>query len=278
MAAVARVFEPGYKFDSVVVLGGAQGIGKSTFIRALAGGGRWYGELSSFDNKIAAEEMQGRWLMEINELGATNKHDLEQQKAFLSAQSTTVRMAYARNPTELKRQCVFFASTNETEYLKDSTGNRRWWPIDCGLVAGEVVDLERLAGELDQIWAEAYSAYLLGEPTTLGSVARGQLAQVHSEHTVSDDWEGIITAWLDSDASASRYDVADFGGELGPRDRVCVVEVWQDCLKMAGTPPQYHARRIATALNNAAGWIKAPNPIKFGDRFGRQKGWIFEPF
>jgi len=272
VAAVARVFEPGYKFDSVPVLGGMQGIGKTTMVRLL-GKGAWYGELSSFDNKIAVEEMQGRWIMEMNEMGATNRHDLEQQKAFISAQSTTVRAAYARRPTEVKRQCVFFATTNQQEYLKDSTGNRRWWPIESGLAAGEEVDLEAFADVVDQLWAEAFTLYQMGESTLLEGEARKISAEIQKQKTETEEIQGVIEAWLEKQCDKYRYDKDAFNSEFEGRDRVCVLEIWHDCLGNKDTPKRYDALKISSIMDNMEHWERR-NLIRFGDKYGRQKGWF----
>lgn len=272
VAAVARVYEPGYKFDNVPVLGGAQGIGKTTFV-SLLGLGKWYGELSSFDNKVAVEEMQGRWIMEMNEMGATNRHDLEQQKAFISAQSTTVRAAYARRPTEYKRQCVFFATTNQNEYLKDSTGNRRWWPIESGLAKGAEIDLDAFAGEVDQIWAEALTLYQMGESTLLDKEARAISADAQRQKTETEEIQGIIEAWLDEKCDKYRYENNAFDSEEEDRDRVCTMEIWQDCLGNKDTPKRYDALRISAIMDNMEHWERRTS-IRFGNRYGRQKGWF----
>lgn len=271
IAAVARAFEPGYKFDNVPVLGGAQGIGKSTFVSIL--GGAWYGELSSFDHKIAAEEMQGKWVMEITELGATNRSELEQQKAFISATSTVVRMAYARHPTELKRQCVFIATTNQDEYLKDSSGNRRWWPIDCGLKEGQEVDFQGLREVVSQLWAEAYALYVLGLPALMGSDARKLASLQQSDKREADTWEGVIAEWLYQKCDANRYEPHDMRETLVQRNRVCIIEIWQDCLGQQGTPKRHDSNRISSVMKGMVGW-EGPKVGRFGSRFGRQKGWV----
>ena len=278
VAAVTRVYEPGYKFDYVPVLGGAQGIGKSTFVRELAKR-RWYNDLSTFEPKMAVEETNGRWLVEINEMGATNRHDLEQQKAFLSGQSTTVRMAYARHPVEFHRQCVFIGTTNRIEYLKDSTGNRRWWPIECQLRYGETIDFQRLRSEVDQIWAEAACLHMLGTSTILSVDAQAIATQVQEEKREQDEWEGRILEWLDAPASPGRYDEdAIFDEPSEPRDRVCIAEIWEDCLEQKpNTIRRTDSNRICAIMDNQTGWIRKTT-VRFGSRFGRQRGWERVPF
>lgn len=273
VAAVSRVLEPGYKFDNAVVLGGKQGIGKSTFIRALAGDS-WFGELSSFDPKIAMEEITGKWLIEISELGATNRSELEQQKSFLSATSTRVRPAYARHAVEYKRQCVFMGTTNQTEYLKDSTGNRRWWPIECGV---SEIDIAKLREDRDQIWAEAFFLYAIGTSTLLGREARAIAEKAQEDHREDDAWQGIIEEWLNQPAAVGRYDSGyEFGafGDMEERDRVCVAEVWNDCLGMKGDIRRIDSMRIGKILDGLEGWSRKKGPITFGQRFGKQRPWM----
>jgi len=269
-AAVNRVFHPGYKFDSAIVLGGAQGIGKTRFIREL-GLQKWYGELSSFDPKIAMEETGGKWIIEINEMGATNRQELETQKSFLSAQHTTVRMAYAHHAYDFKRQCIFMGSTNAVEYLKDSTGNRRWWPVDCHV---KKIDIEKLHGEVDQIWAEAYMLYAQGAKTYLTDEVKEQAEIIQESKKDSNPAEGIIWEWLELDAEKDRYELQknQFGGDLEARDKVCVIEVWQDCLDRKDKPRPHEGKEIGVILSKNPLWEKGLTG-RFGVRFGAQKMW-----
>jgi len=274
LAAVSRVMEPGFKFDHVPVIAGPQGVGKTTFVGMLAK--QWYGELLSFDPKVAAESMGGKWIMEINELSATNKHDLEAQKSFLSATKSVVRMAYARHATEFERQCVFIGTTNQREYLKDSTGNRRYWPIDSGLAESERMDFAALGDAVDQIWAEAYWLYVIGESVYLSEDAKAIAKQYQEDKREDDDWNGVITAWLETRAETDRYDrdrISDFGSATEIRDRVCAPEIWEDCLGQRGPLKRFDRLRIGAILDYFEGWERKAS-IRFGDRFGRQRGWV----
>lgn len=275
LAAVWRVYSPGYKFDHVPVLAAPQGKGKTSFIHIMARR-RWYAELSCFDPKIAMEETQGAWLVELNEMGASNKSELEQQKAFISAQSTRVRMAYARRPSEFLRQFVLIGTTNETEYLKDHTGNRRWWPIDCGDMPFDLDGLEAIA---DQVWAEAVMrAHIIGEEPHMSDAAMEIAWRQQADKLESDDWTGVIAQWLDTEVRTDRYD-KDFddsatGARLVERDRVCVAEIATDCLRIPLDRLDRRVRlRIARVMDAMPGWERADRP-KFGERFGRQKGWV----
>ena len=272
-AAVSRIIYPGFKFDTSIVIAGAQGIGKTTFIREL-GLREWYGELSSFDPKIATEEILGKWIIEISEMGATNRHELETQKSFLSACHTRTRLAYERRAIDYRRQCVFIGSTNQDEYLKDSTGNRRWWPLDASEDV-KFIDIDKLRSEVDQIWAEAMMLYSQGKSVFLSASALNLAEVAQEEKREEDAWQGIIEEWLSEDVPTDRYD-SKFGslenGPLLPRDRVCIQEIWDDCLDMKRQPKPIERKRIGGILKRTKGW-KSVSTIRFGVRYGRQKGW-----
>ncbi|MCK0122549.1 virulence-associated E family protein [Loktanella sp. F6476L] len=156
VAAVARVFEPGHKFDYAPVLVGGQGVRKSTFAKALAMG--FFGELTAdfSDDQKLAEQMLGKWIMELPELVSMTRSEVEPAKAFISGTHMTVRMSYDRHPTDFPRQTVFMGTTNNHDFLKDDTGNRRFWPI---LVTVSFIDIDKLKSNLAQLWAEALAAY-----------------------------------------------------------------------------------------------------------------------
>ena len=129
-AAVRRLFEPGCKFDNILVISGPQGVGKSTLLSRL--GMSWFSDsltLSDMNDKTAAEKLQGAWILEIGEMAGMKKADLEKVKAFLTRQDDKYRASYARRVTNHPRQCVFFGTTNEAGYLRDVTGNRRFWTV-----------------------------------------------------------------------------------------------------------------------------------------------------
>ena len=155
-AAVARIFEPGIKFDQVLILQGLEGTGKSTFFSVL--GGRWFSDsLNNMDGKEGMEGNMGVWIHELSELGAMRKSDVEQVKSFVSKQTDRFRPAYGRVIETRPRECVFGASTNETKFLKGMDGNRRMWVIgiDPSKRAGEEEPRAWLEKRRDQIWAEA---------------------------------------------------------------------------------------------------------------------------
>ena len=286
LAAVTRIFQPGYKFDYVPVLGGKQGIRKSTLCSVLAKKQEWFGELSTFDDQKAVEQMRGHWIMEIAELQATNRNELEQQKFFLSSVKSTVRLAYRRDSATYPRQCVFVGSTNQIEYLKDSTGNRRWWPIACDrsmCEGGKVIDVEALARVVDQIWAEVMDIWCDPDSETELSRAAIKIALARQEERMqSDEWEGVVMSWLGEPGHKRRYEEGfsdlltfdDAEEDMEERDRVCVLEVWQDCLGMKHPMKKYDANRIAAILNKHEDEWEQKRLVRFGKRFGSQRGWI----
>lgn len=153
-AAVARAVEGGVKFDYMPIFTGPQGIGKSTFLAIL--GGEWFSDsLTTFAGKEAAELIQGTWINEVGELSAFSKQETQVIKQFLSKTHDIYRAAYGRRTEKYPRRCVFFGTSNDHEFLKDATGNRRFWPVDVGRYPAKKSVWEYLPLEVDQVWAEA---------------------------------------------------------------------------------------------------------------------------
>ena len=152
--AVARILHPGIKFDYMLVLTGKQGLYKSTFLRTLAKD--WFTDsIQDVEGNQAIEKLMNSWIVEFGELQAFSKSESNAIKRFITSQEDRTRLAYARRSTYLKRQCVFAGTTNKNEFLKDETGNRRFWPIEVK-EEGRVKDvIKDLPNEIDQIWAEA---------------------------------------------------------------------------------------------------------------------------
>lgn len=161
IGAVARIMRPGCKHDHMLVLVGPQGCRKSTTLAKL--GKEWFSDsLFTVQGKDAYEQVQGYWIIELGEMAATRKSEVEQIKSFISKQSDNFRAAYARRTQDHPRQCAFFGSTNDDEFLRDATGARRFWPIDVdntGRIMADKLDEH----EIDQIWAETVAAFKSGE-------------------------------------------------------------------------------------------------------------------
>ena len=191
ISAVARVMRPGCKADSVMILEGGQGEGKSTAMRIL--GGDWFMDTPfALGDKDGFQAIRGKWIIELGELDSFNKAESTKAKQFFSASTDTYRESYGRRTNDVPRQCVFVGTTNQDEYLKDATGNRRYWPVAC-----TKVDLEQLREIRDQLWAEAMFCYEAGEIWWVNRDETAMFSEAQDERFVVDEWEGPILNWLE---------------------------------------------------------------------------------
>lgn len=189
ISAVARIYRPGAQVDHILVLEGGQGTGKSTAVRILAGD--WYlPNLPDIQSKDASQMLQGHWIAEIGELDALKGAAGTRIKDFISRTVDTFRPAYARFAVRRPRSCVFIGTTNETQYLTDSTGARRFWPVACG-------ELQRneLIRDRDQIWAEAKHWFDTGEQWWPHEENVSQFTEKQDERLAEDEWTGPISEW-----------------------------------------------------------------------------------
>jgi predicted P-loop ATPase len=290
VAAVARAMQPGCKYDYMPILAGPQGIGKSTFLRIL--GRKWYSDsLTTFEGKEASELIQGIWINEIAELQGFNKSETNAIKQFLSRTEDIYREPYGRRTSAFPRRCVFWGTTNDSEFLRDATGNRRFWPVDVGLHPQKKSVFNDLEREVDQIYAEAVTYWRLGEPLYLEGEAAEIAKQRQEEHREGNAKEGLIrefverpvpVGWEKRDIAARRlYWSAAFGrgdAETVPRDRVCAAEIWVECFG----GELKHLRRqdvheINSILARLPGWSRKATSIRCGP-YGVQKGFYREGF
>ncbi|WP_457663743.1 VapE domain-containing protein [Sinorhizobium medicae] len=184
VAAVRRVMQPGVKFDTILVLEGIQGSGKSTALQILAGNGLHSDqEILTQEPRAQMELLEGVWIYELGEVEGLNKAEVNKIKAFASRREDRSRMAYGRYVEARSRQAVFIGTTNETSYLRDQTGNRRFWPIKTG-----IIDLRALAHDRDQLWAEAVLAEAAGEQITLPEQLWEAAAVEQAERLEEDPW------------------------------------------------------------------------------------------
>ncbi len=208
LSAVARAFEPGCKADVALVLEGAQGGGKSSAIKALVPNLAWFAdELADLRSKDAALGLAGKWIVELAELAALGRADLEVMKSFFSRSVDHFRPPFAVSAEDYPRRCVFGGTTNATAYLRDETGARRFWPLPVGAIYH--ADLAR---DRDHLWAEAVARYRAGEKWFLWEPELLSAAEEEQEaRYVVDEWEQSIGEWLDAPVNAVKHEfsVAD---------------------------------------------------------------------
>lgn len=241
IAAVARIFQPGVKFDHTLVLEGQQGIGKSTVVKIL--GGEWFGDIFlDPKSKDSVDAIRGKWFVELSELDDPRyKRSLPALKAFISRATDRVRLPYARSSKDFPRQCVFIGTINPdgVGYLSDTTGNRRFWPVFC-----REIFMDALKRDRDQLFAEAVEMFKQGEPLHITSKSILKEAEVEVSQRVEEDpWLEVIGEW---DASAAEEDI----------DRVTIKYIYE--CQLGGTIKNITRReqvRIGKILR-ALGWEK----------------------
>lgn len=284
---VSRALIPGCKFDNMTVISGPQGLGKSTFLEKLAG--QYYVEIGTDWNnpKVVAELFQRAWIVEVAEFAGFSRSDTNSVKSIISLTKDTFRPAYAARAVDHPRHCGFFATTNDHEYLKDKTGNRRYWPINCGRPKKKIFgDLTQ--DYINQLWAEAVAMFRAGESLLLSEEAQKILAIRHGEHIERDDFEGVIVDYLEKeipddwdtmDAFSREVYMKDGisaeGDVLVKRHKICVAELACECLGFPKTAlNRTLSRRIANILDSLPDWERRAT-LNFGGLYGRQRGWVY---
>ena len=192
ISGVARIMQPGAKVDHMLILEGPQGGKKSSAIKTLAGAEWFTDELAEIGSKDAAQQMRGIWIVEFAELDAISRAEVSRIKAFLTRTTDRYRPPYERYIITVPRQCIFAGSVNPETYLRDETGNRRFWPVRCGHI-----DIAALSRDRDQLWAEAAARYCEGaiwwfeEPELIALAKAEQDQRYHA-----DAWDSRIDRWL----------------------------------------------------------------------------------
>ena len=285
-AAYCRVYHPGIKFDSMIVLNGDQGIGKSTLIAKL--GGEWYSDslnLSDMNDKTAAEKLQGYWIMEIGELAGMRKADLDKVKAFISRQDDKYRASFGRRVTPHPRQCVFFGTTNsQNGYLRDITGNRRYWNVKVP-GNGKYKPWDMDEDTVKQVWAEVMVYAKAGEKLYLSPELEDYAKEEQRAAMERDDREGLVQEYLDMllpdtwesmDVYKRRDYVRDADDPMRPdgsvrRKEFSNMEIWCECFgkpKEDMKPSDSYA--ISAIMERIAGWSKT-GKAKILPIYGRQR-------
>ena len=269
-AAVRRVQEPGVKFDTMLVLNGPQGIGKSTLISRLAG--EWFSDslnLGDTKDKTAAEKLQGYWILEIGELAGLRKAEVETLRSFLSRQNDIYRAAFGRRATPHPRQCIFFGTTNaESGYLRDTTGNRRFWPVKTP-GGGSKHSWDITTEEIEQIWAEVLVYVKAGEKLHLAADIESLAKEEQREALESDEREGLVRDFLETllpenwdsmdlfERRSFLSGVSNIGAKgTVRRTRVCNMEIWCELFgKDQGNLGRAESNTLAAMLTKL-GWIR----------------------
>ena len=289
-AAISRVLRPGCKFDSMLVLNGPQGVGKSTLIAKLAG--EWFSDslnLGDTKDKTAAEKLQGYWILEIGELAGLKKAEVETLRSFLSRQNDIYRAAFGKRATPHLRQCVFFGTTNaESGYLRDTTGNRRFWPVKTP-GNGKKQSWNLTHEEILQIWAEALVYVRQGEKLYLSAEMDALAKDEQREAMESDEREGLVREYLDTllperwaemDLFERRNFLtgSDFGGlqEKGAVKRTSVsnMEIWCECFGKERANLRRTDSNELTGILARLGWKRADNKVRI-PLYGPQ--YVFVP-
>lgn len=270
VAAVARIFQPSVKFDSVLILNGVQGIGKSTFFSKLAG--EWFSDsltLTDMKDKAGAEKLQGYWILELGELAGMKKADIETVKGFISRTDDSYRPAYGKFVESHPRQCVIVGSTNsESGFLRDITGNRRFWPVKVTGIS-QKKSWQLTDEDVDQIWAECQHYYKEGEQLFLEATISEQATKEQANAMEVDEREGLVQEYVetllpDNWEEMSLYDRRSFlSGEFDSRkgtiqrEVVSNMEIWCECFgKDSATMKKSDSFEIAAIMQKIDGWNK----------------------
>ena len=286
-AAVTRVFYPGTKFDMVLVLVGEQGTYKSSFVRKL--GMEWFSDtFSTFQGKESFEQLRGAWLIEMAELSGLKKAEVETIKQFISKCDDMYRPAYGRTVETYKRQCVFFGTTNDSDFLHDPSGNRRFNPINVDFErATKSVKTDLTQDEVDQIWAEAYYLVKQGEKLYFDEEESELAKKSQTEHSAVDERTGLVEQYLNKllpkdwdkkDLYDRRSWLDDPLAEAGTeqRDFVCTAEIWCECLgKDKNDMTRYNTKDINSLMATLPNWEFVSStknfPIYGKQRFYKRK-------
>jgi len=265
-AGVARTYDPGHKFDNMLVLEDDEGKGKSRLIRALANG--WFTDDFSFglSSKEVVEQAKGSFIIEVAEMSTRSSADVEHIKAFLSRGEERVRMAYARNTGYFPRRWIAAGTTNETAYLKSETGNRRFW---CVRGDGREIDVDAVRKIVPMLWAEAKDRYLnYAEPLYLeDKTVLAFAVEQQAERVEGDEWQGAVEAFLEG------KDPDDFDKDGKPRDRTSSLQIFCEAIGADFDKFKKSDSRRIGAIVRKLGW-EAHTAVDLGSPYGRGRGFV----
>lgn len=257
LGAVARVYEPGCKFDYTMIFTGPQGLGKSTFLKMMALNDAWFNDsLDSLDSDKAAQSLMGSWIVELAELKslARTAGGVESVKRFLTAVQDKYRVPYERRADIFLRQCVFAGTTNKSDFLQDETGNRRFLIIQTGinepkksLFSPEAIE------DMKAAWAQAVHIWKTEHPELiLPDSCLDEARRLQDESMADDGKVGIIAKFLED------------------KQRTCVLEIWKEALEENGRPQKWQSSEISDIILSISGWERLKSPTTYKE-YGRQK-------
>lgn len=281
LGAVARAYEPGTKFDYMPVFAGAQGLGKSMFLRRLGAKSEWYCDnLNTLEGDAAAEKLRGMWIVEMAELMATKRSkDVEGIKAFITSTVDTIRPKYARETEQRPRGCVFAGTTNDMQFLTDTTGNRRFLPVECGVVEPQMSLFDDGAEEwFEQAWAEAVHIWKEERPKLVLSRELMEVALKKQEQFLEEDpLSGIIQKYLDDKLAEEARRAASRGEAMDEANlRTCAAEIVESAIP--DTMKRSSHKQLINQVNKAmmssvVGWQRADGKQRCRD-YGIQRCYL----
>lgn len=280
VAAVTRIYKPGCKFDYMLTIQGRQGIGKSAILAKL--GGQWFSDtFTTIQGKEAYEQALGAWIVEVGELAGMRKAEAETIKLFISKQSDRFRPAYGRRIQEFPRQCIFIGTTNETQFLRDTTGNRRFWVVNTPNEPTLSIWEDLTPEKVRLIWGEAVSMYRAGEELYLPRDLETKAREVQEAYEEENPRAGIIAnyldrllpeGWDDLDTYTRRQWLETDAEGVTRRKTVCTLEIWAEALN--GNPDRldrYALKEIRDIMATIPEWKHKGNHKITAHPYGRQR-------
>lgn len=257
LGAVARVYEPGCKFDYTMIFTGPQGLGKSTFLKMMALNDAWFNDsLDSLDSDKAAQSLMGSWIVELAELKslARTAGGVESVKRFLTAVQDKYRVPYERRADIFLRQCVFAGTTNKSDFLQDETGNRRFLIIQTGVnKPTKSLFVPEAIEDMKAAWAQAVHIWKTEQPELiLPDSCRDEARRLQDESMADDGKVGIITQFLED------------------KQRTCVLEIWKEALEENGRPQKWQSSEISDIILSLPNWSRVKSPTRYRE-YGVQK-------
>ena len=265
---IHRAYEPGCKFDDMIVLIGDQSAGKSTIVRWLSLEDQFFREIKTINGKEGIETIRGVWIGEVAELMAmTRVKEAEAVKAYITSQEDSYRPPYARNVITVPRRCMFIGTTNNPQFLTDKTGNRRFYPVKVHSLAYRMYNHEQeIRDYINQAWAEAVHLYKEGKLQAFAKQEALEQIRAAQEAAMEDDWRiGAIQQYLEEQKKANGSTVS-------------VIELWHNALNEPeeSKPTRKDSIELTQIISNIPGWIQCPSPVR--TKWGHQRAFRKDNF